>query len=115
MTNAVVLERIREGEGDGPPCVITAYRVRRNGVLIGFVWSCRVLSYRGTQGWNRGIRIRDFHPLEWRSGVNPWERGQPARTRRDAVNHLISEVGSGVSEPAGPEERSHEDEQGYHD
>lgn len=35
---------------------------------IGYVWSREGFSYRGTQGWNGGVRVRDFHPTEWCCG-----------------------------------------------
>lgn len=71
----------------------SAYEVFKDGVPIGFVWSTRVLSYRGTQGWNRGIRVRDFHPLEWRYSKqnNLFDRDSSyARTRRSAVRGLTA-------------------------
>lgn len=46
----------------------STYEVFADGASIGFVWSKRGFSYRGTQGWNSGIRIRDFHPTEWYYG-----------------------------------------------
>jgi hypothetical protein len=46
----------------------TAYRVLLDGKEIGFVWSYRGHSYRGMQGWNRGIRLQDYHPTTWKYG-----------------------------------------------
>lgn len=47
----------------------TLYSVEHQGRLIGYVWSEEGFSYRGTQGWNRGIRLRDYRPTEWHFGV----------------------------------------------
>jgi len=47
---------------------LSAYEVWDKNVKLGVVWSRRGFSYRGEQGWNRGIRIRDYHPTEWQSG-----------------------------------------------
>lgn len=46
----------------------TAYEVFDEGKSIGYVWSKEGFSYRGTQGWNSGIRIRDYSPIEWYYG-----------------------------------------------
>lgn len=45
--------------------MLSAYSVTADGKQIGFVWKRKGFSYRGMQGWNRGIRLRDFHPIEW--------------------------------------------------
>jgi hypothetical protein len=75
----------------------TAYAVEVNGEQVGFVWSRRGFSYRGTQGWNRGIRIRDFHPLEWHYGqkVGLRERHSYGRySRESAVQALLDLKGA---------------------
>lgn len=45
--------------------VLSAYEVFMHYSSIGFVWKVRGFSYRGMQGWNRGIRLRDYHPTHW--------------------------------------------------
>lgn len=45
--------------------VHSAYAVLYAGRVIGYVWSEEGFSYRGMNGWNSGIRIRDFHPTVW--------------------------------------------------
>lgn len=64
------------------------------GLHQGFVWSKRTLSYRGSQGWNRGIRLKDFHPLHWEYGKQLGERQGRADRRKDAVEKLIAEGGA---------------------
>jgi hypothetical protein len=32
---------------------------------LGCVYKQRGFSYRGRDGYNRGIRLRDFHPTDW--------------------------------------------------
>lgn len=58
---------------------------------LGYVYKRRGFSYRGKQGWNRGVRLRDFHPTEWIAMCGSREStGQ--RTRREAVRWLIREA-----------------------
>lgn len=87
MSQTIRFKRI-ENEEAGE----TAYEVLADGQSIGFVWSARVFSYRGTEGWNRGLRLRDFHPKEWRYGpsVSNW-RGQygTAASRTRAAKELL--------------------------
>lgn len=49
-------------------CILSAYSVSKDGKILGYVWKKRGFSYRGTQGWNRGIRLQDYHPIEWYFG-----------------------------------------------
>ena len=72
---------------------LTAYRVLLDGNLIGFVWSRRGFSYRGTEGWNRGIRLRDYHPVEWCCGdaVN-FGRRVTFGSRRQAALALVEKT-----------------------
>lgn len=67
----------------------TLYAVFRGRRLLGYVWSYVGFSYRGEQGWNRGIRLRDYHPVEWRYGATHHERGGPATNRTWAVRNLL--------------------------
>lgn len=73
----------------------TMYEVQRNGLRVGWIWSRVGFSYRGTQGMNRGIRLRDFHPIEWRySATYPTLAsvdGKSAYNRRQAVARLLEE------------------------
>lgn len=62
------------------------YDVIADGRVLGTVERRAILSYRGTQGWNRGVRIKDYHPAAWvvvGDGVHH-------RTRREAVEAIVS-------------------------
>ena len=50
---------------EGVSSIRTAYEVYRGAKKIGYVFSRVGSSYRGMEGWNRGIRLKDFHPIEW--------------------------------------------------
>jgi hypothetical protein len=86
MSENIRMERV-PASGSG-----TCYRVLLNNEPLGYVFCRRGFSYRGTEGWNRGIRLRDFHPWEWCTGQNnvladtDWHR-----TRKDAVEYLVAE------------------------
>lgn len=60
----------------------TCYSVHTHppGDPIAYVWSIRRLSYRGMQGWNRGIRLKDFHPKTWEWGWKREDVGQSSRS-----------------------------------
>jgi len=76
--------------------ILTAYRVTLNGQEIGFVRREVGFSYRGKQGWNRGVRLQDYHPKEWRysrSGI--YERGLHAFSRHEAVGELVRQAALG--------------------
>lgn len=75
----------------------TAYMVEVDGELIGAVWSRKGFSYRGTKGWNRGLRCRDFHPIEWHYGkrVETLNRSVAKRSRRYAAEELLESVSLG--------------------
>jgi hypothetical protein len=72
------------------PGVQAAYTVWLDGVMRGYVWKQRGFSYRGTQGWNRGIRCKDFHPIEWRYGPHIGGRaGLTCISRAAAIARLL--------------------------
>jgi hypothetical protein len=83
----VVLKKIDPGSRR------TAYAVHRGRRLVGYVWSVVGFSYRGTQGWNRGVRLRDYHPVEWRYGLAMGLRGLSAHNRGWAVRMLLEAEG----------------------
>jgi hypothetical protein len=74
-----------------PATSATNYQVFLNGKSIGFVWSRRILSYRGKEGWNRGLRLRDFHPAVWYYGKHYHERKTSSHRRRVAIDKLVRE------------------------
>jgi hypothetical protein len=79
---------------DPPSGAATCYSVTIDGRLIGYVWSERGFSYRGDQGWNRGIRLKDFHPWEWHySGERGGSSGR-TYSRKQAVE-LLRELPEG--------------------
>lgn len=69
-----------------------AYAVSLAGTALGFVWKTRVLSYRGTEGWNRGLRIRDYNPVEWRAasvlGGHPATASRSRKGAAQALNYV---------------------------
>lgn len=69
----------------------TTYVVKLSRQVIGYVWSIRGFSYRGVQGWNRGVRIRDYHPIEWYYGfkLESYTGSHSAYNRRLAVEALV--------------------------
>lgn len=73
------------------------YSVFLDGKHIGYVFSREGFSYRGTNGWNSGIRCRDFHPTKWhyseRDSVYLFVRGLGRRTRKRAVKDLLEHIG----------------------
>jgi hypothetical protein len=74
---------------DAPSSVRTVYRVLWKGLDLGYVWSRRGFSYRGAQGWNAGVRLRDFRPIEWRYGVDLLMGGAYCSSRRVGIARLI--------------------------
>jgi len=66
------------------------YSVREQKTLtsLGWVRRQRGFSYRGVDGWNRGIRLRDFHPTEW-IACDGHRTGLKRRTRLEAILDLI--------------------------
>lgn len=58
---------------------------------LGCVYKHRGFSYRGKQGWNRGVRLRDFHPTEW-IAIGVGLESPPQRTRKDAVAWLVRQT-----------------------
>lgn len=79
-----------------------AYEVvdRDDGKRYGWAWSHIGFSYRGTDGWNSGIRCKDFYPKEWLWSENGCHYGDkcgvPERTRTAATRRLLDSV-NGVS------------------
>lgn len=70
---------------------LTAYEVLVDSRSIGFVWSRRTHSYRGTEGWNRGLRSKDFHPIRWYCGLQlagPRDATRTSYSRSQAVRDL---------------------------
>ena len=76
-------------EHEVPLWVLTGYRVHRGTKFLGYVWSREGHSYRGSQGWNRGIRLTDFYPTEWKYGAHLGHEGDIAYSRRMAIERLI--------------------------
>lgn len=70
---------------------ITGYAVYGNGEKIGEAYKKRGFSYRGTNGWNSGIRLRDYHPIEWRYKGNNDTRDHYANSLKHAVERLVAE------------------------
>ena len=68
---------------------ITGYIVNYDGVEIGKVYKKQGFSYRGTNGWNSGIRLQDFHPIEWRYREPNSSRDHWARSRKSAGESLL--------------------------
>lgn len=72
---------------------LTCYQVSvKGGSVVGYVWKERGFSYRGTQGWNRGVRLKDFHPMEWHYGkkLGIKESGSYGQiSRKFAINSLL--------------------------
>jgi hypothetical protein len=72
---------------------ITIHRdgsVSCGGCVIGFVWKVRGFSYRGVDGWNRGVRLKDFHPIHWECGREPRRSdGTWHETRKLAARWLM--------------------------
>lgn len=66
----------------------TVYSVWIGRRRVGFVWSTVGFSYFGDQGWNRGIRLRDFHPVEWFFG-NSLDVGTVTYSRRRGIERLL--------------------------
>jgi len=96
---------MRESQGNGmnlklkkinpPSWGRTAYQVFLGGKEIGFVWSRTELSYRGTQGWNRGVRLQDFHPICWRfSGSDMESGGFLCFNRESGIRELMRAEGT---------------------
>ena len=73
----------------------TAYEVFVDSKSMGFVWSREGFSYRGMEGWNRGIRLKDFHPIEWRYGkvLGDFGRTTEVQTRAIAADRLTRMAG----------------------
>ena len=75
-----------------------AYEVtnRKTGKLLGYVFSRRGFSYRGMQGWNAGVRLKDFHPWEWcwsrASAACPDRDGYAVNTREAATLQLLDSI-----------------------
>jgi hypothetical protein len=69
--------------------ILTAYQVTFNGKEIGYVWRQICFSYRGNQGWNRGVRLHDYHPKEWRYGRYVSDGGSYCYARHYGVGELL--------------------------
>lgn len=69
--------------------VLTLYRVNVGKNFVGYVWSKRHFSYWGTEGWNRGLRSRDFHPIRWHAGKVEGESEQFGYSRRQVIARLL--------------------------
>lgn len=68
----------------------TYYLIKRGGELLGYAWKEEVFTYMGTEGWNRGTRIRDYHPIEWKCGRQLYEYTRLShKTRREAVKFFL--------------------------
>lgn len=74
------------------PLYLTGYDVIYNGKLIGQVFKKRSFSYRGSQGWNSGIRLHDFHPIQWNYSKVGETREWWAGSRKAAAEHLINNI-----------------------
>lgn len=71
------------------------YEVVLNGSVIGKVYRREGFSYRGTNGWNSGIRCQDFHPTVWHFTTDyefTIEYRRAYRTRKRATEELIAHV-----------------------
>lgn len=88
-----VISKTNKRIGGNPVYVVTV-----GGKIAGYVWSRKGFSYRGTQGWNRGIRIRDYHPTEWHFNFDGTSlkdrRSYGMQTRKLAVSRLLSVLDS---------------------
>lgn len=79
---------------------ITCYQVSQGERPVGYVWSIKELSYRGTQGWNAGIRLQDFHPIRWRCGESQDEHTRVGHdTRVRAIQWLLRDAAPVAPEP----------------
>lgn len=79
------------------PCekygILTAYSVRVSEKEVGFVWKKQTFSYRGKEGWNRGIRLHDYHPIRWEYGAEIGAYKAPRTySRMMASDRLIESV-----------------------
>ena len=70
---------------------LTAYEVFHADKSIGFVKKRRGFSYRGTGGWNRGIRLRDYHPIEWVYGKELHSANSWCSNRQRGAENLLRE------------------------
>ena len=70
---------------------ITGYTVFRGDIEIGEVLKQRGFSYRGSGGWNSGVRFKDFHPIKWSYCVKGDFRSWTAQTRKLAIEGLIKD------------------------
>lgn len=77
----------------------TLYEVFIGKKPIGFVWSYEGFCYRGTQGWNSGIRIRDYHPIEWACSIStneytdrPQKHHQNRRLAAEGLLRMVREA-----------------------
>ena len=70
---------------------LTAYKAYYMGELLGTIYKKRGFSYMGTQGWNRGIRLRDYHPIEWSFKMDGDHsvKGSWALNRKSAIEKMI--------------------------
>jgi len=85
VTPTLIKQKPRPGEQ-------TRYDVMLGETLIGHVYSSKELSYRGMQGWNRGIRLKDFHPTIWRYQTpKQYTKGAFTRNRASGVNTLLEQ------------------------
>lgn len=80
-----MIQYIKVDPGD----TLGAYEVIRDGVAIGFVWKEEVFTYLGTEGWNAGVRIRDFYPIEWKCGT---QLGSYNRLSHKTRNYALREL-----------------------
>lgn len=81
------------------PGELTRYEVSCGGEVIGHVSSGKVLTYRGKDGWCRGVRLRDFHPTRWNYHTpGDDDHRRTCYSRRDAVRRLLEAIAT--TEPA---------------
>lgn len=68
--------------------------------LIGYVWRIRKHSYRGTEGWNRGLRCRDFQPIRWGYSLSEERpRYHTSYSRQWAAECLLREFDEATQAP----------------
>ncbi len=70
------------------PLYRTAYSVWVGKKCIGYVWSKNGFSYLGSQGWNKGYRITDFHPIDWEYGKTLAD-GRSCHNRQYGIDNLL--------------------------
>jgi hypothetical protein len=66
------------------------YLICRGCNTLGYTWKEEVFTYMGTEGWNRGTRIRDYYPVEWKAGKRLYEHTRLSyKTRKAATRWFV--------------------------